>query len=245
MNEAQGSDTKVSETEFSETQVSETKFDEYAARYDALWADSIRASGEPTEYFLQYKLERLRGLGLPKGLPLLDFGCGVGNLTQCLSEYFEDVEGYDPSVESIRVARGRVPGSRFHTAPASVPDGHFGAAVLSGVLHHVAPRERASLLGLVRQKLAPGGTLIIFEHNPFNPLTRRAVEACPFDDDAELVWPGTLRRLVRGAGFLNVRLDYIVFFPRLLRALRPLEPYLGRVFLGAQTMTLGTSPERA
>ena len=73
---------------------------------------------------------------------------------------------------------------------------------------------------------------------------RRAVDACPFDDDAELVWPGALKRLVQGAGFLNVRLDYIVFFPRLLRALRPLEPYLGRVFLGAQTMTLGTSPER-
>jgi len=234
VNEAQGSDTRFREA----------KFDEYAARYDALWADSIRASGESTEYFLHYKLERLRGLGLAKGLPLLDFGCGVGNLTQCLSGHFEHVEGYDPSVESIRVARSRLPGSRFHTTPASVPDGHFGAAVLSGVLHHVAPRERPSLLRLVRQKLAPGGKLIIFEHNPFNPLTRRAVDACPFDDDAELVWPGALKRLVQGAGFLSVRLDYIVFFPRLLRALRPLEPYLGRVFLGAQTMTLGTSPER-
>jgi SAM-dependent methyltransferase len=155
------------------------------------------------------------------------------------------VEGYDPSVESINIARSRMPGARFHTAAASVPDGHFGAAVLSGVLHHVSPRERPGLLQLVRQKLAPGGRLVIFEHNPFNPLTRRAVEACPFDDDAELVWPRSLRRLVAGAGFHNVRLDYIVFFPRLLRALRPLEPYLGRVFLGAQTMTLGTSPERA
>ena len=235
MNDAQSSDTKISDA----------KFDEYATRYDALWADSIRASGESTEYFLQYKLERLRKLALPRALPILDFGCGVGNLTQCLSGHFENVEGYDPSVESIHVARTRLPGARFHTAPASVPDGHFGAAVLSGVLHHVEPSERPSLLRLVRQKLAPGGKLIIFEHNPFNPLTRRAVDACPFDDDAQLVWPAALRSLVAGAGFLNVRLDYIVFFPRLLRALRPLEPYLSRVFLGAQTMTLGTSPERA
>ena len=243
MNEAQGSDTH-SDTQLSDGKLSDRKFDEYATRYDALWADSIRASGESTEYFLQYKLERLRKLALPRALPILDFGCGVGNLTQCLSGHFEHVEGYDPSLESIHIARTRLPGARFHTAPASVPDGHFGAAVLSGVLHHVAPRERPSLLRLVRQKLAPGGKLIIFEHNPFNPLTRRAVDACPFDDDAELVWPTALRRLVAGAGFLNVRLDYIVFFPRLLRALRPLEPYLGRVFLGAQTMTLGTSPER-
>ncbi|MEO8177420.1 MAG: class I SAM-dependent methyltransferase [Deltaproteobacteria bacterium] len=226
MNEARGSD---------------SKFDEYATRYDALWADSIRSSGESTQYFLQYKLERLRGLKLPKSLPVLDFGCGVGNLTQCLASYFENAEGYDPSLESIRVARSRFSGPRFHSAPASVPDGHFGAAVLSGVLHHVTPPERPNLLQLVRQKLAPGGKLIIFEHNPFNPLTRRAVEACPFDDDAELVWPHALRRLVRGAGFRDVQLDYIVFFPRALRVLRPLEPYLGRLFLGAQTMTVGTS----
>jgi SAM-dependent methyltransferase len=165
-------------------------------------------------------------------------------LTACLTGYFQHVEGYDPSVESIQLARRRMPQTHFHTTPASVPDAHFGAAVLSGVLHHVTPRERPGLLQLVRQKLAPGGRLIVFEHNPFNPLTRRAVQACPFDDDAELVWPRTLRRLVARAGFVDVSLDYIVFFPRVLRALRPLEPCLSRLFLGAQTMTLGTSPAR-
>jgi SAM-dependent methyltransferase len=149
------------------------------------------------------------------------------------------VHGYDPSLGSIERARARAPGAHFHADIGSVPDDYFGAAVLAGVMHHVPPAERLGLLGDVRRKLAPGGRVIVFEHNPYNPLTRRAVDACPFDDDAILLRPGSLRRLVRSAGFRDVRLDYIVFFPRFLAALRPLEPHLRRVFLGAQTMTIG------
>jgi SAM-dependent methyltransferase len=120
-----------------------------------------------------------------------------------------------------------------------LPDGHFQAAVLSGVLHHVPLGERLDLLSTVKRKLAPGGQLVVFEHNPLNPLTRKAVSTCPFDTDAVLIWPQALRKLIAQAGFGEVRLRYIVFFPRVLRALRPLEPYLGRCFAGAQTLTTG------
>ena len=114
--------------------------------------------------------------------------------------------------------------------------------MLSGVLHHVPPHERKSVMSTVLQKLAPGGKVVIFEHNPWNPVTRRAVAECEFDDDAILLWPGELRGLLRGVGYADVRLEYIVFFPRPLALLRPLEPRLSWLFMGAQTMTIGTRP---
>ncbi len=63
---------------------------------------------------------------------------------------------------------------------------------------------------------------------------------CPFDEGAILLRPVEIVRHLRAAGFGEPKLDYIVFFPRILARLRPLEPRLGWCALGAQTMTVAT-----
>ena len=81
------------------------EFDRYAGSYEDMHAASIAASGESTDYFAIYKqrvLERLLGKGFAR--PVLDFGCGIGNLTTRLRESFPSVDGYDPSSESIKLA---------------------------------------------------------------------------------------------------------------------------------------------
>jgi hypothetical protein len=98
--------------------------------------------------------------------------------------------------------------------------------------------ERVDLLRRLRRKLRPSGRVVIFEHNPLNPLTQHAIKICPFDDDAILLWPWEVRRTLKSAGYLEPRLDYIVFFPRPLRLLRPLEPLLRACPLGAQVMAV-------
>ncbi|HVJ94125.1 MAG TPA: class I SAM-dependent methyltransferase [Labilithrix sp.] len=216
----------------------EQKFDEYAKSYEGLHRTSIAASGEDPAYFHDYKVDCLRRKNLLRG-PLLDYGCGTGNLTERFARAhgeLHEVHGYDPSSESLAEARGRAPTARLHTDVSTLPRDHFATAVLSGVLHHVQPREREGVLETVRSTLRSGGHVVIFEHNPINPLTRRAVAACPFDDDAILLWPWEARRLLRRAGFDEVRLDYIVFFPKPLAFLRRLEPRLRRLALGAQLM---------
>lgn len=215
-------------------------FDAYANNYDALHQANIAVTGEPTRYFAEYKLGCLARLGVGSAQPLLDFGCGIGNLLEVLEGKFSDVHGYDPSQASLEHAAKRAPSAKLHHDLASVPDNYFQVAVLSGVLHHVPPSERRQVMQSVVQKLRPGGRVIVFEHNPINPLTRRAVATCEFDDDAILLWPWSLRALLADAGLARPAVEYIVFFPKALAPLRWLEPKLSWLVLGAQQMAHAT-----
>src|SRR5690242_13038736 len=110
------------------------EFDRHARAYDDMHAASIKASGESTAYFAEYKLHCLERMGARE--PVLDFGCGIGNLTEQLVKTFRDVHGYDPSSESLRVAEPRAKAATFHHDLSVVPEGKFETAVLAGVLHH-------------------------------------------------------------------------------------------------------------
>ena len=82
--------------------------------------------------------------------------------------------------------------------------------------------------------LRPGGLFVIFEHNPRNPLTVRAVNTCPFDEHAVLIDAKVMQVCLAEAAFTEIQLAYRIFFPRILRALRILEPMLRWLPLGAQ-----------
>jgi len=215
------------------------KFDQYAQTYEQAHAQSVRLSGEGPEYFAEHKLGCLLRLGVSPAHGVLDYGCGTGGLTRLLTTRFASVAGYDPSARSLDVARARAPGATFYTSPGEVPEAAFDAVVLSGVLHHVPPAERLPVVSAAAGKLRAGGRLFVFEHNPYNPLTRRAVRDCPFDDDAILLPPREVRALLRGGSLGAVRQDYVLFFPKALERLRSLEALLRAFPLGAQTLTMG------
>ena len=74
------------------------------------------------------------------------------------------------------------------------------------------------------ERLKSGGQIFVFEHNPYNPITRHLVNTCSFDADAVLLTRReTIRRLTK-AGFQISSAGYCLFFPQILSALRPLEP---------------------
>src|SRR5438270_11049706 len=109
----------------------EPSFDRHAENYDELHAESIKASGESTTYFAEYKLQCLERLEVKE--PILDFGCGIGNLTEQLVKKYQNVHGYDPSSESLRIAKTRAASATFHERLVGVQDGAFATAVLAGV----------------------------------------------------------------------------------------------------------------
>lgn len=215
------------------------QFDKYAKDYRDMHAGSVAASGEEPEYFHRYKAEWLAArFGQVTG-PVLDFGAGIGNLTRELTPHFAEVHGYDPSGESLDLARTRAPGARFFSNREELPEGRYAFAILANVLHHVPPADRTELVAFVASRLAPGGSLVLWEHNPLNPLTRKAVRDCPFDEDAILLWPSELRRLLEAAGTRKLRRDWVVFFPAALAKLRFLEKSLRLCPLGAQCVMTG------
>jgi hypothetical protein len=75
---------------------------------------------------------------------------------------------------------------------------------------------------------------MIFEHNPWNPLTRRAVAGCEFDRDAVLLRRRESERLLQEAGLEAVEGAYIIWFTRESPRLQRIERRLGRLPLGAQ-----------
>lgn len=213
------------------------EFDRYAEQYDHMLGDAIPAALNEEGYFAEYKIALTASLLKGKSVSrILDFGCGAGRSFPYFERYFPDAElwGYDVSTASLDMAARRTPGARLFSDWQDAADMHFDAIVAANVFHHIPPGQRLQALLQCRAALAEGGEMFVFEHNPYNPVTRRIFERCPFDADAEMISLKTLLDLSGKAGFGDEKHGYTLFFPRPLAFLRGLEPMLKFLPLGAQ-----------
>jgi SAM-dependent methyltransferase len=218
------------------------QFDQFAGNYKRILDHSIAVSGEDSSYFAEYKAVYLtRVAGANFAGKVLDFGCGVGLLSSFLKKHLSSarLDGFDVSRESISRIDPVLAATGVFTSEEDHLARNYDLIVTANVMHHVIPQQRSKTVADLADRLAPGGRLAIIEHNPANPLTRRAVDRCPFDEDAVLLRPAETESLVRNAGLNIVRRDYIVFMPRLFSWLRPLEPWLAWLPAGAQYAVLG------
>lgn len=153
-------------------------WDRHAQR-DPLWAilsDPAKRDGKwdvgrffqtgTTEIeFLLYEIDTQQ-LALRRGAAL-DFGCGVGRLTQALAPHFDRVIGVDISPSMVDLA------TRLNQHPQTVSyvsnqapdlslfeDGSFDFIVSSIVLHHVKPDLACSYIREFFRVLAPGGIAV-------------------------------------------------------------------------------------
>lgn len=230
------------------TTTPDPEFDAFADRYDEALQRGLDASGESKEYFAEgrarWTRRQLDALGRPAGR-VLDFGCGTGSATPYLLGALgaREVVGSDTSLASLEVARrsfgGRGSAPARFVAPADVAAlGPFDTAFCNGVFHHIPLAERAGAVAAVHDALAPGGLFAFWENNPWNPGTRWVMSRIEFDRDAITLSPPEARRLLRAGGFEVLRTDSLFWFPRLLAALRPLEPLLAGIPLGGQYLVL-------
>lgn len=226
--------------------MTQQEFDTHARSYSDVLDKSIGFSGEDSTYFAEYKIRDLHhelaecGLDTGTELRLLDFGCGVGASMEHARRYFAKSEllGIDVSEESLDLARSRHGDiARFLAMstgdlPAEVSG--LDAAYAMCVFHHVDEAMHVELLSKVRSRLKPGGLLMVYEHNPFNPLTVRVVNNCPFDENAKLIRASAMAKRCRDAGFSDVKVKYRVFFPGFLKVFRFAEGLLSWLPLGGQ-----------
>lgn len=208
-------------------------FDEVAERYKESLERNHRFIPGNVEFYSEYKVRIAAEINSQEPITILDYGCGVGLSLPHLKEYFPDsrIHAHDPSIKSIGVAQ-----KNYDYVNFDISQGNFDLIFVAGVMHHI-PRETlqteiSKICGLLSKK----GRLIIFEHNPYNPITRRLVSTCEFDVGAELISTRELINQFNKAGHsLQVaKKGYCLFFPPALKALNCFEQHMRKLPFGGQ-----------
>jgi len=225
-----------------------SEFDSLVVNYKLIRDRNVRISGETSEYFDRYKCRyflSLFGKEISSGRTyILDYGCGIGNLSfelassGCNGRLF----GLDPSFESLKAAAKRVPGAgliHFDGSIVPLKEGVFDLVIIANVLHHARALERQKVLNTAAGILKKKGKLIIYEHNPLNPLTAAAFKNNLIDRGASMLNFAEAKKMILSSGLRIRENGYIVFFPRILKVFRPLEPRLAFLPVGAQYFITG------
>ena len=229
-------------------QSEQSDFDNYSSTYRVAVEESIGFAGGDLDFFTRAKAEALleivaERLGPPAERAFLDVGCGPGETDSFLEGLVGRLAGVDVAGEMVKVAQRRNPSVEYRGFDPgdAIPfeEGSFDVCFAVCVLHHVPPAERGALLDEMLRVCRPGGLIVLFEHNPWNPLTRRAVHGCEFDRDAELLSRREASRLLSAAGVEDPSGRYILFFTRSSPLLRGIERRLGWLPLGAQYAVVG------
>jgi trans-aconitate methyltransferase len=213
-----------------------SEFDPYAQSYDDVLADALGGNVE-TDRFAAYKIDEMaQRLRTRRIRRVLDFGCGVGRSLPFLAGAFPAAEiwGFDPSAQCASAAQSRAPYARVVADWATVRQEAFDCILAANVFHHVPPEGRLEEIKRCRSVLAHGGSLFVFEHNPFNPVTRRVFDRCPFDRDAQMIALRDMKSLGLSAGMKVERQAYTLFLPFRGRVVAAVHRALAWVPLGAQ-----------
>jgi SAM-dependent methyltransferase len=223
------------------------EFDAYSGSYDVEVNKAVAFSGLTVDFFTRVKVDYLLDIIAERHAPVaavevLDVGCGIGNFHPRLITCVSRLAGVDVSAACIETARKRNQTVEYATYDGSHlphPDNSFDIAYAVNVFHHVPKPVRRVVTSEVRRVLRPSGIFIIFEHNPWNPLTMHVVNNCEFDKDAVLLKRQEAEVLMSQAGFNDIESRFILTIPAGTRALRALDRLFSRVPLGAQYYTVG------
>jgi 2-polyprenyl-3-methyl-5-hydroxy-6-metoxy-1,4-benzoquinol methylase len=147
-------------------------------------------------------------LELHAGTSLVELGCGSGWMTRFAARQGVQAEGYDISPDMIEIAREQAAAEGvdvvFQAADMEQLDlgRRFDACLIYDALHH---SERADLvLASAHRALKPGGRLLVAEPNWKQRFEGRG--ASHAYGTTELGYsPRTLKRLLREAGFEDIR----------------------------------------
>lgn len=220
------------------------EFDHIADEYLALHSQNIKSSGESPEFFARYKIEDVSRETTKAGIKaetILDFGSGIGNSLPHFKHFFPSarVTCADVSRRSLDISRSRyrhIPAQYAEIDEFKLPfeDESFDLCFSACVFHHISHSEHEYWLTELKRVTRRNGMLVIFEHNPVNPLTVSAVRNCPFDENAVLMHASTLKQRIARAGWINTEAVYRIFFPGFLSFARPLEKFMRKMPLGAQ-----------
>lgn len=226
-------------------------FDKFSNNYKALLDESLQLTGFDTDYYAAAKIRTLARL-FPelrrRPIRFLDFGCGNGSLLQHITKFFPQAAYLGTDLSNEMIQQARVLNHRSDTFIEMDSElwkqGTYDVIFAANVFHHIPHTDHLKILKELRSLLTPRGKFILWEHNPWNPFTRKIVKDCVFDKDAVLVSPSQSKQLGRKTGFSQMRIVFTTFFPKSLKFMVSLEPWLGWLPLGGQYILIGENPDQ-
>lgn len=221
-------------------------FNAYKDNYLEEVQRSIAFIGKSADYFIKMKAQFLvnlaqRYLDDTSILNALDVGCGIGLTDSYVISSFGELHAIDIAEDLLRKAAQNNSSAHYHIYNGNVfpfPDNTFDLVFTIGVMHHIPPVDWENFVQEMYRVTKKGGIAIVFEHNPYNPLTRLAVKRCKFDADAVLLRKNTVKKLFNRR-LLLLEQGYLFFFPFCNTMISCLENKLKWLPLGAQYYVAG------
>lgn len=142
--------------------------------------------------------------------PVLDAGCGRGELLGLLREAGVEARGIDADSDMVAYARGDgldVEQADLVEYLQGAADSSLGAIFMGQVVEHLPAPTLVQTFQLAAAKLRPGGVLIAETINPLSPIALRNY----FADltHAQPLVPETLELLARQSGFAETEIRYL------------------------------------
>ena len=129
------------------------------------FAEAFR--GDPAA--LDERYADLADLIAERGGPVLDLGCGAGDLLRLLAARGVAARGVDSDAESVAIARGHgltVDEGDALEALSAADSASLGGLVLIQVVEHLPAQRLVELIALAADKVRPGGLLVAETVNP-------------------------------------------------------------------------------
>ena len=217
-------------------------FDNFTDNYDELLNKETHFFSSNADYFAEYKIKILRNIVKFPVNRILEYGCGIGRNIPHLQKYFPNTEiiGTDISKDSIIYAKNSNPEVEFMVEQDNLNIGRFDLIFIAGVFHHLLIEDREKIIDTVKKRINNVGSICIFEHNPYNLLTRKIVNDCPYDSDAILIKMHEMKYLLKNSNFEIDKFGYCLFIPPKLSYLLFLENILTWLPLGGQYWILAS-----
>jgi len=142
--------------------------------------------------------------------PVLDVGCGRGELLALLREAGVEARGIDADADMVAYARGEeldVEQADLVEYLERLDDRSLGGIFMGQVVEHLPAATLVQSLRLAAGKLRPGGLLVAETINPLSPIALRNY----FADltHAQPLVPETLELLARQAGFAQSEIRFL------------------------------------
>ena len=196
-----------------------TNFDKYSEDYECEVNRAISFVKTGHDFFTGEKYKLLKKNLDSENSKILDIGCGIGGIHHFFEKDNISLTGIDISDKFLQVAGKRFPKNQYLAYGGDdgkkipFPDKTFDFIFTINVLHHVPVNYRKDFMLESYRVLKFQGKMLVIEHNPFNPLTRRVVSNCEFDKDAVLLTHFKTQKLFRDSGYKDVRSEHFCFSP--------------------------------